>query len=80
MNQLRIGIDVGGTNTDAVVVDEQGEIIAATKAATTLDPFDGIREAMSKVLVGVEKSEITQAMLGTTHPANASSSVASCRR
>ena len=71
MNQLRIGIDVGGTNTDAVVVDEQGEIIAATKAATTLDPFDGIREAMSKVLVGVEKSEITQAMLGTTHPANA---------
>ena len=33
---IRIGIDVGGTNTDAVVVDEGGQVIASTKSATTL--------------------------------------------
>ncbi len=65
MTQLRIGIDVGGTNTDAVVVDENGTVIAATKAATTPDPSDGIREALSAVIEGVDKSKITQAMLGT---------------
>lgn len=67
MTQLRIGIDVGGTNTDAVVVDQDGAVVAATKAATTPDPSDGIREALDAVIVGVDKSLITQAMLGTTH-------------
>lgn len=71
IKDLRIGIDVGGTNTDAVVVDAAGKVIAATKAATTLDPFDGIRAALAQVLEGVDKSRVGQAMLGTTHPANA---------
>lgn len=71
MTQLRIGIDVGGTNTDAVVVDQDGTVIASTKAATTPDPSDGIRAALDAVIEGVDKSLITQAMLGTTHPANA---------
>jgi N-methylhydantoinase A/oxoprolinase/acetone carboxylase beta subunit len=67
----RIGIDVGGTNTDAVVVDEDGKVLAATKSATTADPFEGIRESLSKVIENIDKRKITQAMLGTTHPANA---------
>ena len=71
MSRLRIGIDVGGTNTDAVVVDEEGSVIASTKSATTPDPSDGIAKALSEVIAGVDKSRITQAMLGTTHPANA---------
>ena len=71
MSRLKIGIDVGGTNTDAVVVDEGGQVIASTKSATTLDPSDGIAKALSEVIAGVDKSKITQAMLGTTHPANA---------
>jgi N-methylhydantoinase A/oxoprolinase/acetone carboxylase beta subunit len=68
---LRIGIDVGGTNTDAVVVDDAGVVVSATKAATTPDPFDGIRAALEQVLEGVDRTRIGQAMLGTTHPANA---------
>lgn len=68
---LRIGIDVGGTNTDAIVVDEDGKVLAATKAATTLDPFDGIREALGRVIEHIDRSQVTQAMLGTTHPVNA---------
>jgi N-methylhydantoinase A/oxoprolinase/acetone carboxylase beta subunit len=71
MSRLRIGIDVGGTNTDAVVVDETGKVIASTKSATTPDPTDGIRSALEAVISDVDKSAITQAMLGTTHPANA---------
>lgn len=68
---LRIGVDVGGTNTDAAVVDDDGNVVASTKSATTPDPFDGIKQALQQVVSQVDPSQITQAMLGTTHPANA---------
>lgn len=71
MSRLRIGIDVGGTNTDAVVVDQDGNVLASTKAVTTPDPSDGIAAALEAVIEGIDKSRIVQAMLGTTHPANA---------
>jgi N-methylhydantoinase A/oxoprolinase/acetone carboxylase beta subunit len=70
-NRLRIGIDVGGTNTDAVVVDNAGQVLASTKTVTTLDPSDGIRAALDDVIANVDRKLVTQAMLGTTHPANA---------
>lgn len=69
--RLRIGIDVGGTNTDAVVVDDDGNVLASTKTATTPDPSDGIRAALEQVIVDIDRNHIAQAMLGTTHPANA---------
>ena len=31
----RLGIDVGGTNTDAVVIDGDLKLVAATKSPTT---------------------------------------------
>ena len=68
---LRVGVDVGGTNTDAVVIDTAGEVLAAVKVATTPEPIDGIRAALDEVLVGIEHSRISKAMLGTTHSANA---------
>jgi N-methylhydantoinase A/oxoprolinase/acetone carboxylase beta subunit len=67
----RLGIDVGGTNTDAVVVDEHGAVIASVKRPTTPDPFDGIKAALDAVLDGIDVTRVTKAMLGTTHPANA---------
>ena len=69
--ELRIGIDVGGTNTDAVVIDETGTVLTAVKVATTPEPIDGIREVLDQVLKPVDKTLITKAMLGTTHPTNA---------
>ena len=69
--ELRIGIDVGGTNTDAVVIDGAGSVIGAVKVATTLEPIDGIRESLSKVLQDIDNTRVTKAMLGTTHPTNA---------
>jgi N-methylhydantoinase A/oxoprolinase/acetone carboxylase beta subunit len=68
---LRLGIDVGGTNTDAVVVDGLGAVLATVKVPTTPEPLDGIRSAIEGVVTKVDRSLITQAMLGTTHPANA---------
>nr|MDE0500971.1 hydantoinase/oxoprolinase family protein [bacterium] len=68
---LRLGIDVGGTNTDAVLVDGAGAVLAAHKAPTTADPLDGISAAIQAVSRGADLSRIRQAMLGTTHSANA---------
>ncbi len=72
MSSLRLGVDVGGTNTDAVVVDSAGTVVAATKTATTADPIGGIQAAVSAVLAQVDDpAALGKAMLGTTHPTNA---------
>ena len=69
--EFRIGIDVGGTNTDAVVIDSDGGVVRAVKVATTPEPIEGIRESLEKVLREIDKSLVRKAMLGTTHPTNA---------
>ncbi|QWF85380.1 hydantoinase/oxoprolinase family protein [Amycolatopsis sp. CA-230715] len=71
MSRLRIGIDVGGTNTDAVLVDDHDTVLAAEKTPTTSEPLDGIRAVLTAILDGVDRAKVDQVMLGTTHPANA---------
>ena len=69
---LRLGIDVGGTNTDAVIVDADGKVVAKTKIPTTPDVTRGISEAIGVVLDAVDdKTRISRVMLGTTHATNA---------
>lgn len=69
----KLGIDVGGTNTDAVLIDENLQVLADIKCPTTGDIYDGILAALRTVLAvsGVDKSQIRQAMLGTTQCTNA---------
>ena len=69
----KLGIDVGGTNTDAVLVDENRTVVADIKYPTSSDIYDGILGAMRTVLdmSGVDPKEIYQAMLGTTQCTNA---------
>ncbi|GBC69350.1 Acetophenone carboxylase gamma subunit [archaeon HR01] len=69
----KIGIDVGGTHTDAVIVSDKNEIVAADKTNTTPDPTDGIVESLDLVLKssGVDVDEISHVMIGTTHCINA---------
>ncbi|MCP9380394.1 hydantoinase/oxoprolinase N-terminal domain-containing protein, partial [Lacticaseibacillus paracasei] len=40
--KYRLGIDVGGTNTDAVILDEQQTVVASIKTHTTADIEAGI--------------------------------------
>ncbi len=69
----KLGIDVGGTNTDAVLIDENLAIVAELKQPTTDDIYEGILGAVKNILgqSGVNPSEIKQAMLGTTQCTNA---------
>lgn len=69
----KLGIDVGGTNTDAVLIDENLRVTASVKQHTTKDVYEGILRAVRAVLKesGVEPGEISQAMLGTTQCTNA---------
>ena len=70
---LRIGIDVGGTNTDAVVLDSANCLLAKFKTPTTPDLTSGISTALKTVLGQISQpaSDISHVMLGTTHATNA---------
>lgn len=69
----KLGIDVGGTNTDAVLIDENRNVVADIKYPTSADIYDGILGAVRTVLEvsGVDRAQIRQAMLGTTQCTNA---------
>lgn len=69
----KIGIDVGGTNTDCVLVNAQNEIVSKTKQATTPDISTGIERAMETVIQdsSISPEAIKYVMLGTTHCTNA---------
>ncbi|AZU60141.1 hydantoinase/oxoprolinase N-terminal domain-containing protein [Neobacillus mesonae] len=69
----RIGIDVGGTNTDAIILDENRQLIHSVKSPTSLDIKTGIETALRNLLkeANIDKSKITHAMLGTTQCTNA---------
>lgn len=73
MGIYRIGIDVGGTHTDAVLLDENNKVLSETKSSTTEDVETGIYNAMNKIIndANVPHEDIKYAMLGTTHCTNA---------
>lgn len=68
----RIGIDVGGTNTDAVLVDGK-IVVGAVKTATTDDVTSGVRAALRDLstAVGAAITDAGAVMIGTTHFVNA---------
>lgn len=69
---FRIGVDVGGTNTDAVVM--QGDkILSGVKSPTTEDVMSGVVNAVERAIkdAGIDKSGVTAVMIGTTHFTNA---------
>ena len=67
----RIGIDVGGTNTDAVLIDD-GEVQCAVKAPTSEDVTGGIISALSALRAApAGKGKVDSVMIGTTHFVNA---------
>lgn len=69
---LRIGVDVGGTHTDAVVLDSSDRLVAKTKVVTSQDVTSGINAAITSVLSqDITPDRVTHVMIGTTHATNA---------
>ena len=69
----RLGVDVGGTNTDAVIMDATDRVIAKAKVPGSADITAGIVAAIDAVLraAGTDPGRIGHVMLGTTHATNA---------
>jgi len=70
--RLALGIDTGGTYTDAVLVNyDTGEVLRGAKALTTKQDLSlGIREAMDRIL-GADAPNICLVALSTTLATNA---------
>ena len=75
----RIGVDVGGTNTDAAILDihaldsDSRGVLATCKTATTTHVTEGIESAVKEVLAQseVDRSKVLNLAIGTTHFVNA---------
>ncbi|HWU29559.1 MAG TPA: hydantoinase/oxoprolinase family protein [Microbacterium sp.] len=69
---MHIGIDVGGTNTDAVLMDAT-RTLAGVKHSTTSDVTSGIVQAIEDLRANhpFEGDDIDAVMIGTTHFINA---------
>lgn len=69
---MRIGVDVGGTNTDAVLLAGK-EVLGAVKRPTSADVSTGISDAIGALIseCNVRPDAITAVMIGTTHFTNA---------
>ena len=64
---IRIGVDVGGTNTDAVVMRDT-EFLAGAKSPTTPDVLGGVRDAIAAAIAraGIAQTQVDAVMVGTT--------------
>ena len=69
---MRIGVDVGGTNTDAALMDGR-TVVDAVKSVTTEDPGLGIIDVVSKILdkTKILPNQLEAIMIGTTQFTNA---------
>lgn len=72
-SQLLLGVDTGGTFTDAVLLDATTHtLVASAKALTTPDDLAvGVSNALSGIMIGVEPSTITLVSISTTLATNA---------
>ena len=72
--RYRLGIDVGGTFTDGILIDEEsGETRIAKVPSTPADPSAGFLEAVRRILreAGIEAAEVGYLVHGTTVATNA---------
>jgi N-methylhydantoinase A/oxoprolinase/acetone carboxylase beta subunit len=68
---MLLGIDVGGTFTDAAVLNKQKIIAKAKKTTTHECLLTGILAAMDEVLEGHDLAQIERIALSTTTVTNA---------
>lgn len=69
---LLLGIDTGGTYTDAVIFESESGVVASAKALTRRHDLSlGIRESMRQVLGSFNRQDIELVSLSTTLATNA---------
>lgn len=69
--RFRLGLDTGGTYTDAVIVDQNLQVVASAKALTTHhDLSQGLGQALKQVMHGFD-GQISLVCLSTTLATNA---------
>lgn len=66
---MRIGIDVGGTNTDAVLINKD-TIIKTFKTNTSKDITSSVRSCVKELINNQEIQNIDSIIIGTTHLIN----------
>lgn len=69
---IRVGVDVGGTNTDAVVMDGK-KFLGGAKRRTTIDILTGVENAIKAALIEAKtaSTRVDVLIIGTTHFVNA---------
>lgn len=69
---VRLGVDVGGTNTDAVVL-HGSKVKGAFKHGTSNDVVSSVQKAITAALqsCSTDAKDVSACMLGTTHFVNA---------
>ena len=63
---MLLGLDVGGTFTDAVIIDDHRVVSSAKRRTTKDNLMQGIGEALDAVLASCDTSNIEQVTLSTT--------------
>ena len=71
--RFRVGVDICGTFTDIVLIDEEGRLLTRKVSSSVDDYARAIVEGLAQVFdeAGVEPSEILEVMHGTTVASNA---------
>ena len=69
---IRVGVDVGGTNTDAVVMDGK-KFLGGAKRSTSTDILTGVENAIKAALIEAKtaSTRVDVLIIGTTHFVNA---------
>jgi N-methylhydantoinase A/oxoprolinase/acetone carboxylase beta subunit len=72
-DKYSIGMDIGGTHTDVVLIDRNQKIVAYFKTETTIPLENGVKRALKQLLevADVDRSLIEGVYVGTTHATNA---------
>jgi N-methylhydantoinase A len=73
MRRVRVGVDIGGTFTDIVLLDDQGQI-QTKKVSSSVDDYaraivDGLREVFDEA--GLSGGDVVEVLHGTTVASNA---------
>jgi len=66
---MRIGIDLGGTKTEAVLMDAKGEILERVRTATPVnDGYEAILDSLFRTVIELEKLANTSCNIGIGTP------------